>query len=229
MIVISCFISSQDNYAWIIVFFFVPVGICLLFGSIFFILSLAKLMFVVIKLRKWKEVVMPYLRVLLFIFSLFLVVTLFSIYCINNAANASTINSGYQQYYACIGTSAVSGTICELDNNVANYSLVMLKGFAISVFGVLLFFIFTSPQLFIHWFRVFQAIYRLMRERDKAAVMNLWQQLGRTTTTRSSSITLAGVSMAVVEDNISGEKSADDDVAEETDVEESSSSPTEED
>jgi len=40
---------------------------------------------------------------------------------------------------------------------------------------------------------------------------------------------LAGVSMAVVEDNISGEKSADDDVAEETDVEESSSSPTEED
>jgi len=172
---------------------------------------------------------MPYLRVLLFIFSIFLVVTLFSVYCINNAANASTINSGYQQYYACIGTSAVSGTICELDSNVANYSLVMLKGFAISVLGVLLFFIFTSPQLFVHWFHVFQAIYRLMRERDKAAVMNLWQKLGRTTTTRSSSITLAGVStMAVVEDNISAEKSADDDDDEETGVEESSSSSTEE-
>ena len=59
-----------------------------------------------------------------------------------------------------------------------------------------------------------------MRERDKAAAMNLWQKLGRTTTTRSSSITLAGVSMAEVEDNISAEKTEDGD--RETSAEESS-------
>ena len=182
-------------------------------------LSLVKLAIVAIRLFKWKEVVMPYVRVLLFIFALFFVVALFSAYLINNAANSSTISNGYAAYYGCLsGTTFTPVSQCQLDSDVSNYSLVMLKGFAISVFGILLFFIFTSQQLFLHWYHIFAAVVELARSRDKVSVVLLWNQVGSKSVTLDS-ISLHGVTnMTMTEDTKASpdsEESAEEQAGEE--------------
>ena len=186
--------TSADNDAWSLTFFFIPVGICLVVGLFFFGVSLTRLVFLAIRLRKIKEVIIPYVRMLLFVFNFFLVFALFCAYIINNAANAGTITNGYEAYYLCLSGSTPTPTSdCQLDGDVSNYPLVMLKGFAISCLGLLLFFTFLSWRLFYHWFKLFKAIFLVFQKRDKSTVMGFLYLVGSESKHPSSS-TLAGAS-----------------------------------
>jgi len=175
-----CFITSEDDYAWILTFFYIPVGLCLIIGSSLFVLSLVKLTVVAFRVRKFKEALVPYIRLLLFVFSYFLVLTLFSAYTINNSANSDKISSGYASYYQCLsGTTFTPASQCELDSDVSNYPLVMLRGFALSILGTLLFFIFFwSPQLLVHWYRIGKAIWKFVVTRDRGTALGVFTVVG---------------------------------------------------
>ena len=189
-------------------------GICLVVGFALFAVSLTKLIIVAINLRKIKDVIIPYIRMLLFIFVFFLVFTLFCAYVINNAANEGTITSGYESYYQCLsGATSTPVDECQLSSDVSNYSLVMLKGFALSCLGLLLFFTFLSWQLFYHWYKIFKAIFRLLYRRDKASLMKFVYLVGSDSVLASSSQTLAGASTITMSpelnDELSKEEEAD--------------------
>lgn len=163
-------------------------GLCLLFGSVLFILSLVKLTWIAIRVKKTKEVIVPYVRVSLFVLAFFLVICLFGAYVINDAVNQGTISSGYSAYYQCLsGTTFTPADQCQLNGNVSNYNLVMLKGFAISCLGALLFFIFFfSPAVFIHWYRVIIAIGKFLATRDRKSAMAVFEMVGWRSSASSS-------------------------------------------
>jgi len=83
---LSCFVTEQDNGAWILTFF-IPVGVLLLVGLILFSICLIKLIVIAIRLKKLREVVVPYFRLLFFILIFFIVFTFSIAYNINEAAN----------------------------------------------------------------------------------------------------------------------------------------------
>ena len=202
----SCFITSEDNNAWSLTFFFIPVGISLVLGSVLFMICLIRLLVVAIRLRKIAEVVVPYTRVIIFIFIFFLVISLFVAYVINNAANESTITSGYELYYECIsGTTFTPPSQCALDSNVSSYPLVMLKGFAASCLGFLLFFNFMSWTVLKHWGNIFVGIFEVLRKRNKKALEHLFSIVGGESITASSglsaSISVGGATAMAEEDD----------------------------
>ena len=187
-------------------------GICLVVGFVLFAVSLTKLIIVAIHLRKVKDVIIPYIRMLLFIFVFFLVFTLFCAYVINNAANEGTISSGYESYYQCLsGATPTPVDQCQLSSDVSNYSLVMLKGFALSCLGLLLFFTFLSWQLFYHWYKIFRALFRIVYRRDKASLMKFVYLVGTDSVLASSSQTLAGASTLTMSAEHNDEISKDED------------------
>lgn len=192
---ISCFILSDDNNAWDLPFFFIPVGLALLLGCMCFFLSLGKLVVLAIKLRKVKDVIVPYIRILFFVFIFFMVFGFFTAYVINDAANHASIASGYEQYYDCLsGDTYTPVQDCQLSDSVSNIDLVMLKGFAVSCLGLLLFFNFLSWELLVHWYRIGKACYLFMRSRDKdraLAIFRLVEGQSKTTTSFSKTSSLA--------------------------------------
>jgi len=111
-----------------------------------------------IRLRKIVDVIIPYIRLLLFVFIFFMVFAFFIAYVINNAANEGNITSGYEQYFTCLaGGTFTPVTECQLSSDVSNFSLVMLKGFALSCLGLLLFGTFLSWAILKHWIALFKA------------------------------------------------------------------------
>ena len=111
-----------------------------------------------IRLRKIVDVIIPYIRLLLFVLIFFMVFAFFIAYVINNAANEGNITSGYEQYFTCLaGSTYTQVSNCQLSGDVSNFSLVMLKGFALSCLGLLLFGTFLSWAIFKHWFYLFKA------------------------------------------------------------------------
>ena len=133
-------------------------GIALLIGLIFFTISLIRLLVMAIRLRKIVDVIIPYIRLLLFVFIFFMVFAFFIAYVINNAANEGNITSGYEQYFTCLaGGTFTPVTECQLSSDVSNFSLVMLKGFALSCLGLLLFGTFLSWAILKHWIALFKA------------------------------------------------------------------------
>ena len=223
----SCFVTSADNNAWIIAFFFVPVCLCVIAGLLLFILSLIKLTYFAIRLRKFKDVVFTYLRVLLFILVFLVVYTLFCAYTINDATNASAIISGYEQYYECVfnlsDLLSTPGT-CTLNSDVSNYPLVMLKGFAISCVGFTLFWIFLSKPLVMLWVQLAIALYQSLRSCDRTAVMQVFMVVGLSTaSTSASSFTLKGTTNMTM-----GELEPEEEDEEEDEEEQPSTSTSEE-
>ena len=171
----SCFVTSTDSNAWSLTFFFIPAGICLLLGLICFGAALTEVVITAFRVRKLKVVLIPYIRLLLFVFEFFLVFALFCAYVINNAANNGTITSGYEAYYQCLsGATPTPVSECQLSTDVSNFPLVMLKGFALSCLGVLLFFTFMSWSLIRHWWRLFWALGRALWTRQKGDFGTLW-------------------------------------------------------
>jgi len=133
-----CFVTSEEDNRWSLSFWFIPVGLALFFGIMFFIIAIMRVTILLVTLKKLTTLIILYLRLCIFILLfLFLFIVIFA-YNIQVAANQSTINTGYSVYYQCL----IYAGNCSLDDSVSNYNLVMLKGFAISSLGVFLFIIF---------------------------------------------------------------------------------------
>lgn len=153
----SCFVSQEDNDAWILVFFFIPVGIALLIGFACFFIAIVKILVAAIKLRK-PQLLLNYFRLLCFIFIFLFIYSFIFSYHITIASNASTINEGYGVYFDCLLDPYLvssSGT-CSLSDSVSNYNLTMLKAFAICCLGLFLFFTFMTWEIMHHWYLLFK-------------------------------------------------------------------------
>lgn len=94
-------------------------------------------------------------RLLLFILLYLTLFVFIAAYNIQVADNQSSINQGYNDYYTCL-IFGKSG--CSLSDSVSNYNLVMLKAFAISALGTLLFPLFISWDIIRFWYRLFAAV-----------------------------------------------------------------------
>jgi len=200
----SCFITSADNDAWSLTFFFIPMGILLVSGLIFFTISLIKLIILAIKLRKMTSVIIPYSRVLLFVCIFFMVYSFFIAYVINNAANEGEITSGYEAYYECLPQLPGAPPVCSLSDNVSNFPLVILKGFAISCLGGLLFFTFLSWQMVAHWWKILRAIFLVLKERRRQEAVGLFHLVVTDSYLSRSSLSGGGKELSVVADGADG-------------------------
>ena len=147
----------------------------LLGGLLLFCAIIIRLVWLAVQLRKFKEVVIPYLRLLFFVFIYFLVFCLFLAWEINDGANESNIVSGYEAYFNCLAGLVwpPSNAPCVLSDTVSNYNLVMLKGFAVSCLGFLIFFNFISWGVVKQLGYICIALFHFLKTRDKNTAMRM--------------------------------------------------------
>ena len=181
-------------------------GILLVLGLIFFTISLIKLIILAIRLRKLTSVIIPYSRVLLFVCIFFMVYVFFIAYVINNAANEGEITSGYEVYFECLPGLFGEATDCSLSDNVSNFPLVILKGFAISCFGALLFFTFLSWQMVAHWWKILKAIFLVLKQRRRQEAVGLFHLVVTDSFLSRSSLSGGGKELSVVAVGADGEE-----------------------
>ena len=151
----SCFVTSQDNYTWQLVFFFIPIGIALCSGLLCFLFSLYRITY--LRVRRGLLVVV-YLRVLCFVATFFLVFAGFVLYSLAYALKRGDIEGWYEEYFGCLtGTSKPLPSACDsvFPPMAFGFPLVMLRGFALACVGTLLFFNFFSREMVHYWFTVF--------------------------------------------------------------------------
>jgi len=143
-------VTGEDNNAWSLTFWFLPVGISLLMGVTLFFAALGKITHLLVTIRKFKKLVMLYLRLFLFI-CLYLILFVFIFaYTIQFTSNESAIDDMYANYYTCL--IEAGGDSCTLDSTLTYYNLIMLKAWAISSLGLLLFLLFISWDVSRFWF-----------------------------------------------------------------------------
>jgi len=148
-----------------------------------------------------------------------MVYAFFIAYVINNAANEGEITSGYEVYFECLPGLSGGPTDCSLSDNVSNFPLVILKGFAISCFGGLLFFTFRSWQMIAHWWKILRAMFLVLKERRRQEAVGLFHLVVTDSYLSRSSLSGGGKELSVVVDGAEGEE--EEEVSE---VESSSSS-----
>jgi len=176
-------VSGEDNYAWSLTFWFIPVGVSMLLGVILFVLALIRITIIFITLRKVKKMIWLYLRLTIFILLYLILFVFIFAYNINFAANSSNINSAYEAYYECL---LYGEPNCSLSDSITGYNLVMLKGFAISSLGVLLFCLFViSWDVIRFWGDLFRSFYILLKYRKKENALSLMRLVVGTGTARS--------------------------------------------
>ncbi|KAL6049563.1 Wnt-activated receptor, variant 2 [Balamuthia mandrillaris] len=136
-----CEVSTEDNYAYFLTFWTLPVGIVLLIGLVLFVCSLVKLVHISHKLKDLKKACSTYFRVLLFIVIFLIMFCFIFAYSLQVAANLSAVEEGYSEYYTCLLQRKPD---CELSEDVHNYPLAVLRGLGFSCLGFLLFLNFCS-------------------------------------------------------------------------------------
>jgi len=178
-----CFVTGEDNNAWSLTFWFLPVGICLIVGVVLFLLALIRITILFVTIRKLKKLFLLYFRLALFI-GLFLVLFVFIFaYYIQYAADEGNITQGYADYYTCL--LSASHAVCSLDSSLSNYNLVMLKGWAISSLGLLLFCLFMSWDLLRFWFNVAKGFVIATYRRSPTDFLILAKMVAYKSSTRS--------------------------------------------
>jgi len=158
------------------------VGISMVAGTFLFLLALVRITVLFVTIRKVKKLLFLYLRLFVFIFLYLLLIVFIMAYYIENANNQGSINDGYETYYQCL---AYGQPNCSLDDSVTNYNLVMLKSFAISSLGLLLFFCFISWDVILFWYELGVSVYYLIQQRTRSNAVLVLQKLAFTQTTRS--------------------------------------------
>jgi len=159
-----CFISPEDNNAWSLTFWFLPVGIAMLTGVVLFIAALIRITIMIFTISKYKSLILLYLRLFVFIFLYLFLFTVIFAYNIHQARDSDHISQGFSDYFKCL----IVATDCSLDESVSNYNLIMLRGWAISALGTLLFFTFLSIESFMFWYRLLKSIvFALLRKKGK--------------------------------------------------------------
>ena len=160
---------------------------------------------------RWKKLVSSlYVRLFVFILLYLLLFVFIFAYNIQTAANSGAISSGYQDYYQCLLFGEAG---CAIGDDITNYNLVMLKGFAISVPGRLA--LLHVPVVGRHRILgdgLFKAAYLLVRHRDKPHALAV---LGMVASTRGShTITGKASSMTITQlDSMKDDETGDEDDA----------------
>ena len=194
--IFSCFVSvGDDNHAWSLTFWFIPVGVSLIFGVLLFTLALVRITILLITIRKMTKLVLLYLRLFVFILVYLVLIVFITAYYIQYARDEGSINDGYAQYYQCL---SYGDPNCSLDETITNYNLVMLKSFAISSLGWLLFFVFFSWDVIKFWIDIFKSAYFMLKTRKKSYAVVLLYKFAYSSTTRSISGKLSGGSEMTV-------------------------------
>ncbi|KAL6052867.1 hypothetical protein QOT17_018331 [Balamuthia mandrillaris] len=154
----SCSVGSMDDGVWLVVFWALPVGIILLVGVVCFVASLIRLVSFIHGMREYKKTMIAYVRIIVFI-SIFLCLYIFIFaYTLRVETDKEDIEEGYGAYFRCLLNSQ-TGPYCELSESVHNYSLAMLKSFAYSSLGLLLFLNFCLSQgIMNYWARFFSNV-----------------------------------------------------------------------
>ena len=159
--------------------------ICLFFAA------LGKITHLFVTLRKFKKLLMLYLRLFLFI-CLYLILFIFIFaYTIQFTANENAINDMYSTYYTCL--IEAGGDTCSLDSSLTYYNLIMLKGFAISSLGLLLFILFISWDVSRFWFFLARSLVSTIIRRSPKEAVSLYKMVmykSSTMTTMHTSDTL---------------------------------------
>ena len=193
-------------------------GISVILGITLFSLALVRITILFITIRKVKKLVLLYLRLFVFILLYLVLIIFITAYYIHNATNQDHINNGYENYYLCLLYGLPN---CSLDDSVTNYNLVMLKSFAISSLGLLLFFLFLSWDVLLFWWALGVSVYYLSIRRTKSNAMVVLHKLTYSKSTRT--ITKgSGSALSVTIGEGAGEDpdEDDDDDEEENDAEE---------
>ncbi|KAL6054288.1 hypothetical protein QOT17_017482 [Balamuthia mandrillaris] len=139
-----CFVSSEDDRAYFITFWALPVAIALLVGLVLFAAAIVRILHLAISLGEGKKACMTYYRLGLFILIFMMVYTFIFAYTLQVATNLEAIEDGYSAYFSCLLQSGLE--VCSLDEDVSNYHLAALKGFAYAVLGFLLFLNFCLSE-----------------------------------------------------------------------------------
>ncbi|KAL6051978.1 Frizzled-9 [Balamuthia mandrillaris] len=189
-----CFISYEDSNAYQMACWFIPVGLVLLAGSIFFLLSLGKLIPLFLKTsdrKKRRKLMGVYSRLMLFVAGLLGVYLFIFIYTIVTESNKDEISEGYEDYYSCllfVNYPDYPRDSCSLSASVTYYPLVVLRALGFSILGFLLFLNFVTSTSMIFWGRVFLALIppsgTPLTECPKAVTANLkelWETGGTST------------------------------------------------
>ncbi|KAL6056475.1 hypothetical protein QOT17_016095 [Balamuthia mandrillaris] len=151
-----CFVSPEDNRAYFITFWALPVAIALLVGLVLFAAAIVRILHLAIALGEGKKACMTYYRLGLFILIFMMVYTFIFAYTLQVATNLETIEEGYSEYFACL---VMGLEECTLSEEVSNYHLAALKGFAYAVLGFLLFLNFClSEAVGKLWWRLLQGL-----------------------------------------------------------------------
>jgi hypothetical protein len=149
-----CFLTTEDGNAWVTTFFYIPVGVTLLFGSLLFVAVLVRIVILAVKSKKFK-LMLRYVRILTFLFMFLFIYTFIFSYNLQVAIDRTTIQDGYTEYFDCLHKSVDN---CYLGDDVSNYSLVMLRGFGYAVLGLLLVLTFVTTELFWHWWKLLRMV-----------------------------------------------------------------------
>ena len=166
-------------------FWFIPVGVSIILGCLLFILALIRITALFVTVRKIRRLVVLYFRLSIFILMYLILIVFITAYNITTATNQGFISDGYENYYLCL---LYGYTDCSLDDSVTNYNLVMLKSFAISSLGLLLFFLFLSWDVIYFWYDLAFSVYYLIIRRTREDAMEVVHKLASAQiTTKDSS------------------------------------------
>lgn len=157
-------------------FFYIPVIVFLTLGAIMFGISLGLLLYRAKKAGRMAQIVLPYLRLLLFVFLYLFIFALYFAETLNREQQQDW-ERGYKDYFLCLmGLTKVASSDCALlDNkNVAtNNSLALVRGFAISSLGLFLFFTITSVDTFKLWITLLWTIMQTIWKRDRMGLIKI--------------------------------------------------------
>ncbi|KAL6067954.1 hypothetical protein QOT17_008440 [Balamuthia mandrillaris] len=161
-----CFVSPEDNRAYFITFWALPVALALIIGLILFIAAIGRILYFAVSLGEGKKACVTYYRLGLFILIFMIVYAFIFAYTLRVSTNEDTIEDGYSTYFEClVSPIAVRDNSlvedCTLGDDVSNYHLAALKGFAYAVLGFLLFLNFcVSEAVGKMWWKLFKGFAR---------------------------------------------------------------------
>jgi hypothetical protein len=193
------------------------VGISVILGISLFGLALVRITILFITIRKVKKLVLLYLRLFVFILLYLVLIIFITAYYIHNATNQDHINTGYEDYYLCLLYGLPN---CTLDDSVTNYNLVMLKSFAISSLGLLLFFLFLSWDVVVFWWGLGVSVYYLSIRRTKSNAMVVLHKLTYSKSTRTITKGSGSALSVTIGEGAGEDPDEDEDEEEENDAEE---------
>ncbi|KAL6061311.1 Frizzled-9 [Balamuthia mandrillaris] len=162
-----CFISYEDSNAFQLAFWFIPIGLLLLSGFIFFLASLGRLIPLLLRTttndgnKRKLKLVAVYARLLLFVAIQFCLYLFIFCHTIVVESNKEEIGRAYEDYYSCllfINYPDYPRDSCSLGGSVTNlFPLIVLKGIGFSILGFGLFLNFVTFSSLKFWAQVARA------------------------------------------------------------------------